>query len=151
MTLVEVLIATAVFALVFGSVTTGLRLATYRAVWATLDIEASRLAEKQMERMQTATFDLSTSPITDQLVSNNFPTVTNAVLWSYTNGPPLLATNWVTINTIPNTTSPQYKVLVSSVKWSYLSKGPFTNSITTIRTMPGTHMVRKGNSPTGSL
>ncbi len=133
MTLVEVLIATAIFALVFGSVITGLKLATYRAVWATLDIEASRLAEKQMERMQAASFDLSTSPVTDQLISNNFPTVTNAVLWSYTNGPPLLATNWVTINTLPSTANPQYKVLVSSVKWSYRNKGPFTNSLTTVR------------------
>jgi type II secretory pathway pseudopilin PulG len=133
MTLIEVLIATGIFALVFGSVITGMKLASYRATWATLSIEAGKLAEQRMERMQTARWDLSTSPVTDELISNNFLIVTNDVLWTYTNGPAVLATNWVTINSLPNTASPQYKVLVSSVKWNYLSKGPFTNTVTTIR------------------
>ena len=135
MTLIEVLIASAIFALVFGSVITGLKLASVRANWATLDIEACKLAEQRMERMQSARWDLSTSPIIDEVVSNNFPVVTNNLLFAYTNGASVLATNWVTINTIPNTnaSSAQYKVLISSVKWSYRGKGPFTNTVTTIR------------------
>ncbi len=135
MTLVEVMIATSIFALVFGSVITGLRLANYRAYWATCSIEAGKLAEQQMEQMQAAQWDITASPVIDQVVSNNF-TNTVSILLTYTNSaPPVLSTNWVTINTIPNTANPMYKVLTSSVAWMFEGKGPYTNSLTTIRAL----------------
>jgi prepilin-type N-terminal cleavage/methylation domain-containing protein len=134
MTLVEVLVATAIFGLVFGSVMTGLSRAIYRANWASCNIEANKLAEQRLEQMQNARWDLTASPTVDQVVSNNFPLVTTSLL-DYKAGGSLIATNWVTINTLPNTNSPQYKILASSVRWSYRGRGPFTNTVTSIRAM----------------
>lgn len=135
MTLVEVMMATCVFALVFGSVITALRLANYRAFWATCDLEAGKQAEQQMEQMQAAQWDITASPTIDEVVSNNF-TNTTSVLLAYTNNaPPVISTNWVTIATLPNTANPLYKVMTSSVAWMFEGKGPYTNSLTTIRAL----------------
>lgn len=132
MTLAEVLIAVAIFAMVFGSVLTGLTQARYRAAWASLNLEASKFAERQLELVQTANWDPTASPAIDEIISNNFPTVT-VDLMDYTGGGLLLATNSVRIDVLPNTGSPQYKVVTSTIVWRYRGRGPFTNIVTSIR------------------
>lgn len=132
MTLAEVLIAIAIFALVFGSVLTGLTQARYRAIWASLSLEAANVAEERCEQIQNAPWDPTASPVIDQVISNNFPTTT-ADLLDYTGGGSLLATNTVRINAMPNTNSPQYKVITCTTVWQYRGRGPFTNSIVNIR------------------
>jgi len=138
MTLVEVMVAIAIFALVFGSVMTGLWQANYRAFWISCDAEAGRLAELRMEQMQSAQWDITASPVIDQLTTNNFTNMTY-VLLSYTNGvSPIVATNWVSISIVTNATYsayPAYKVLSSSVAWTFEGRGPWTNTVTTLRAL----------------
>ena len=132
MTLAEVMIALTVFALVFGSVLTGLTQARYRAIWASLSLEAANFAEQCCEQIQNASWDPTASPAVDQVISNNFPTTTTDLL-DYTGGGSLVATNTVRINAMPNTNSPQYKVITCTTVWEYKGRGPFTNSIVTVR------------------
>ena len=132
MTLAEVLIAIAIFALVFGSVLTGLTQARYRAIWASLSLEAAKFAEERCEQIQNASWDPTATPPTDNVISNNFPTTT-ADLLDYTGGGSLLATNTVRIDAMPNASNPQYKVITCTTVWKYRGRGPFTNSIVNIR------------------
>lgn len=134
MTLVEVMVATTVFGLVFGSVLKGLMVAVYRANWATCSVAATKLAEQRLEQMESARWDPTAVPAIDELVSGNFPTTTASV-FVYKNGGSVIATNWISINILPSTNSPQYKLLYSSVRWSYRGRGPFTNSVFSIRAM----------------
>jgi len=132
MTLAEVMIALTVFAVVFVFLLKGLTQARYRAIWASLNLEATKLSEQRYEQMEGASWDLTTSPVTDQILSTNFPTTTND-LFDYTGGGSLIATTTVQISTLPNTNSPQYRVITCATVWSYRGRGPFTNTIVSIR------------------
>ena len=132
MTLAEVLIAIAIFALVFGSVLTGLTQARYRANWASLNLEAAKFAEQRYEQIQNASWEPTASPAVDEVISNNFPTTT-ANLMDYTARRFLIATNTVRIDALPNASNPQYKVITCTIVWRYRGRGPFTNTIASIR------------------
>lgn len=136
MTLAEVLIAVAIFALVFGSVLTGLTQARYRAAWASLNLEAAKFSERRFEQVQNAPWDPTALIPTNGITSNNFPTVT-VDLMDYTGAGSLLATNTVRIdvqtNVVSTTINTQYMVITSTVVWRYRGRGPFTNMVTSIR------------------
>ena len=132
MTLAEVLIAIAIFALVFGSVLTGLTQARYRANWSSLNLQAAKFAEQRYEQIQSARWEPTASPAVDEVVSKNFPTTT-ANLMDYAAGGSLIATNTVRIDTLPTTANPQYKAITCTVVWQYRGRGPFTNIIASVR------------------
>jgi prepilin-type N-terminal cleavage/methylation domain-containing protein len=135
MTLVEVLVATAVFALVFGSVLTGITQASYRVAWSKYNAAATKFAEQRMEQIQSAPLELVASPPIDAVVTTNFPTdyVDMEHFVGSTNR--VRATRTVTIDAIPNSNpnAMKYKVITVNVFWSYRGRGPFTNTLVTIR------------------
>jgi prepilin-type N-terminal cleavage/methylation domain-containing protein len=134
MTLAEVMIATAIFGLVFGSVLAGLSRATYRANWAACSMEATKLAQQRLEQVYSGQWDRTVTPVIDELVASNFP-LTAVALFTYPTGGSLIATSSVSFTTLPSTNNPSYKVVSSMVTWSYRGRGPFTNNLTTIRTL----------------
>ena len=132
MTLVEVMVATAIFGLIFGSVLTGLWQASYRTTWTTLSVEAARFAEERIEQTQNARWDPTALPVVDEVVSTNFPLRTGA-LFEFSSGGSVLATNTLTITTLTNTYGGTYRAIASTVVWKYRGRGPFTNNVVTIR------------------
>jgi|GEM_PF-449893 len=136
MTLAEVLVGVALFALVFGSVLTGITQANYRAAWSKYNAAATKLAEQRMEQIQSAPLDLAASPPFDALVATNFPPdfVDLEQFVGSTNNN-VRAMRTVTIESVPNANpnAMKYKVITVSVIWSYRGRGPFTNMLVTIR------------------
>lgn len=130
MTLVEVVFAVALFAMVFGTILKGLIQVNLRASWISFDAAASRIAEQRIEQTQNARWEPAT-PI-DELTASNFPTATYVLDTNPGGGTTVLATSVVQITTVTNGTI-VCKVLQSQVTWSFFNRGPFTNSVVTIR------------------
>jgi len=135
MTLVEVLVGTAVFALVFGSVLTGITQASYRIAWSKYNAAATKFAEQRMEQIQSAPLELTATPPIDAVVATNFPTdyVDMEKFVGTTNT--VRAARTVTIDSVPNSNpnALKYKIITVSVVWSYRGRGPFTNMLVTVR------------------
>lgn len=124
MTLVEVLIAIVLFALVFGSIVSGMSLASNRANTIKHTAAAEKLAEQRLEQVLSGLWDLTTVPTVDQVVPANFPADTVS-LSAAGLGPLVNATRTVSITPMPNATSPQYKVVQVRIVWSLGNRGPF--------------------------
>jgi Tfp pilus assembly protein PilV len=130
MTLMEVLVALLLFGVVFATVLKGLIQANMRAAWIACDAAASKIAEQRLEQMQNARWD--TSLAIDEVIQANFPTNVVALDTNPNGGSAIVATSTVQVVTITNSTL-VYKVITSNVRWRYLNRGPFTNSVFTIR------------------
>ncbi|MSR64415.1 MAG: type II secretion system protein [Verrucomicrobiae bacterium] len=130
MTLVEVVLAVGIFGLVFGTVLKGLVQANLRASWISFDTAASRIAEQRIEQAQNARWEPDT-PI-DEVIPSNFPTNTYVLDTNPGGSTTVLATSTIQIASVTNGTI-VYKVLTSEVKWMFLNRGPFTNSVVTVR------------------
>lgn len=133
MSLVEVVLAVAIFAIVFGSVLKGLTQANLRATWIAYDAAASKMAEQRMEQIRNARWDPTTTPAIDEVITNNFSTTAAALDMNGGTGNSIIATSTVQIVPMPNSASPSYKVVRVEVTWSFFSRGPFTNSVLSIR------------------
>ena len=144
-TLVELVIATALSAMMLSGVIYGYCLSASRAEWSSYSLAANSLAMMQLEQTRAAKWDLQAYPQIDELVSTNFPVdrevldipmrATNIV---YSNGIPIsgngvvYATNVTTITYL--TTNPPLKMIRVDCTWMFLKKGPFTNTVVTYRT-----------------
>jgi type II secretory pathway pseudopilin PulG len=135
MTLVEVLVASAIFALVFGSVLTGITQANYRAAWSKYNAAATLAAQQRLEQTMSAPLDLTATPSMDAVVETNFPNDSVDLEQFAGSTNKVCATRTVTIDAVPNSNPKalKYKVITVNVVWSYRGRGPFTNSLTTIR------------------
>jgi Flp pilus assembly protein TadG len=132
-TLVEVLIASLIFAVVFGSILTGLIQSNSRTAWITTDAAASKLAEQRLEQTQNARWDSSAIPPIDEVTSNNFPSLTVTLDNSGGGGNAVVATSTVQVIPLPDASSLAYKVIRSQVTWMLFGRGPFTNTAITLR------------------
>jgi type II secretory pathway pseudopilin PulG len=124
MTLVEVLIAIVLFAVVFGSIVTGLNVASSRANYIKHTAAAEKLAEQRLEQVLSAPWDTTTVPTVDEVIAANFPADTVS-LSAAGLGPTVNATRTVNITPMPNASSPQYKVVQVRIVWSLGNRGPF--------------------------
>jgi len=130
MTLVEVVLAVGLFAIVFATVLKGLVQANLRASWIACDAAANKVAEQRLEQMQNARWDPTIS--IDEVVAANFPTNVVALDTNPNGANTILATSTVQVAMVTNS-SLVYKVITSETRWRFLNRGPFTNSVVTIR------------------
>lgn len=135
-TLAEVVIATALTALVIGGSIYGYVTASQRAEWSAYSLAAQSLAMQRIEQARAAYWDPLALTNTDELVQANFPVVTTNILdipISKTNI--VYATNTTTITVL--STAPPLKMIRVDCSWPFTrSKGPtksFTNTIITYR------------------
>jgi len=131
MTLVEVMIATAIFSMVIGSVLLGIVCTNYRTYWATYDQLATKYASERMEQVRAAQWQPYLTNGVDQLTTSNFPPDTVVLDPLRSGAKPITAERSVSFTTItaPGGTNALYKVVLTSVVWSYRKQGPFTNNM----------------------
>jgi len=124
MTLVEVLIAIMLFAIVFGSIVSGLSVASSRANFIKHSAAAEKLAEQRLEQVMSGLWDTTILPQVDEVVAANFPA--DVVSLSATGlGPQVNATRTVSITPMPSAGNAQYKVIQVRIEWSLGGRGPF--------------------------
>jgi type II secretory pathway pseudopilin PulG len=133
-TLVEVLVAFLVSGLALAGMVSGYILANTSAEKFALSLAANAQASQMMEQMRSATWDISSYPVIDQLNVTNFPNtvVTLESSGDATNGYIVVyATNMPQISTI-SVNPPLRRIRVDCV-WNYRGYQMMTNTIETCR------------------
>jgi Tfp pilus assembly protein PilV len=132
-TLAEVVISAAIAALGIGGMVWGYILTAQRAEWSACSAAAHSLAMGRLEQTRAARWDpLAYPEEVDELVESNFNSNVVAAL-----NLPLAGTNTVDATTTVTikliNTNPPLKMIRVDCVWSVLSRGPFTNTLTTYR------------------
>jgi type II secretory pathway pseudopilin PulG len=130
-TLEEVVVSMGISALTIGGVATGYATTTKRAEWSTYSAAAQSAALLQVEQVRAAKWDPLALPATDELVSANFPVTTVKLDLPGASGTVAYVTNRTTITSL--SMDPPLKLVRVDSTWSFNSRGPFTNTVTTYR------------------
>ena len=130
-TLEEVVVSMAISALTIGGVASGYVTTNKRAEWSTYSAAAQSAALQQIEQARAAKWDPLALPATDELVSANFPVTTAKLDLPGASGTVAYVTNRTTITRL--SVDPPLKLIRVDSSWSFQSRGPFTNSVTTYR------------------
>lgn len=133
-TLAEVVVAVAIVALCFGGVIYGYVLTADRAQWSAYSLAAQSLAMQGVEQARAAKWDPKAWPAVDELGLTNYTEVDT--LDVPVRGQTVLATNYISISLVSQ--DPPLRQLRADCVWSLasgrLSRGPFTNTVVTLRT-----------------
>ncbi len=133
-TLAEVVVAIAVAALSFGGVIFGYVLTADRAEWSAYSLAAQSLAMQGVEQARAAKWDPKSWPPVDELGVTNYTQMD--ILDVPVSGQPVLATNYISIALVSQ--DPPLRQLRADCVWSLAngrrSRGPFTNTVVTLRT-----------------
>jgi len=133
-TLAEVVVSIAVVTLAFGGVIYGYVLTTDRAEWSAYSLAAQSLAMQGVEQARGAKWDPKAWPSVDELGLTNYSQVD--MLDVPISGAPVLATNYVNISLV--SIDPPLRQLRADCVWYFKSgrrsRGPFTNTVVTLRT-----------------
>ena len=131
-TLVEVVTALTIMALVFSGIILGFTTSSKRAEWTAYNLAAQSLAQQGIEQARAAQWDPGATPATDNCVQSNFPTVgTNVMDVPITGTNITYATNTWTISTISTNPYP-LKMIRVDCTWQFGSR-VFTNTVATLR------------------
>jgi type II secretory pathway pseudopilin PulG len=132
-TLVEVLIALGISALSLGAIINGYILSAQTAEWSAYSLAAQSLALQRLEQARAAKWDLDAIPAVDQLVAGSFPPRLEILDIPRSGTNIVYATNITTISTLSVT--PPLKLIRVDCVWRFISRGPFTNTAMTYRTV----------------
>ena len=130
-TLAEVVIATALAALVVGGSIYGYVISAQRAEWSAYSLAAQSLAVQRMEQARAAKWDPLGYPPVDELVSSNFPVQVNVLDIPITKTNIVYGTNYTVITTI--SANPPLKMVKVDCVWPFARRGVFTNTVATYR------------------
>ena len=130
-TLEEVVVSMAISAITIGGVASGYATTTKRAEWSNYSAAAQSAALQQIEQVRAAKWDPAALPATDELVSANFPLTTLKLDLPGANGTVAYVTNRTTITSL--SVNPPLKLVRVESSWSFNSRGPFTNTVSTYR------------------
>ena len=131
MTLVEVLVATAVSGLAMGSLVGGYIFCSASAEKSAISMAANARAMERLEQTRCALWNTSTYPVTDQLAATNFPTEVVTLDLSGAGTGVTYGTNYTVISQV--STSPQVRRIRVDCVWQFRNGQIFTNSIETCR------------------
>jgi prepilin-type N-terminal cleavage/methylation domain-containing protein len=129
--LVEVVVAMGLSAVVIGGCVYGYTLSARRAEWSSYSLAANSLAVQSMEQARAAKWDPMAFPAIDELVATNFPTRIDVLDLPISGTNVTYGTSVVTIATI--SVAPPLKQIRVDTSWSFVGKGAFTNTIVTCR------------------
>ena len=130
-TLVEVVIAMAIAALSLGSIVNGYIISSQRAEWSAYSLAAHSLAMARLEQTRAAKWDPDGIPPADQLTNSPNTVEILDIPRSGTNI--VYATNFMTISTI--SASPPLRMVRVDCVCKFMSRGAFTNTVMTYRTV----------------
>ena len=130
-TLVVVLVAFVISGLALGGMVSGYIFANTSAEKFALSLAANAQASQMMEQMRSATWDISSFPVIDELTASNFPNqvVTLELTGNGTNV--IYATNFAQISTV-SSNPPLRRIRVDTV-WNYRGLQVWTNTIESFR------------------
>lgn len=128
-TLVEVVVAMGLLAIVVHGVIYGYISSARTAEWNCHSLAAQSLASQGVEQARAAKWDPQAWPIVDELPPTNFTQVDTLDI--PVSGQPIYATNYIKITMI-SVTPPLRKIQADCV-WRFMGRGVFTNSIVTLR------------------
>jgi prepilin-type N-terminal cleavage/methylation domain-containing protein len=130
-TLVEVLIASAIAALMMASLIYGYLMSATRAEWSGYSLAAQSLAQQRLEQTRACKWDPDAVPLVDELISSQFP-VRREILDIPISGTNIVyATNFTTITLVNN--DPPLKCIQVDCVWDFRGRRVFTNTVITYR------------------
>jgi hypothetical protein len=134
-TLAEVLVSTAVSCLVFGGIVSGYVKITDHAEWSAYSLAAQSLASQAVEQVRAAKWDPNAWPPVDELGLTEFAKA-EEVNVPLSPGQSVWATNYVSVSVA--SLAPPLRELRADCVWVLPSRGsttrgPFTNSVITLR------------------
>jgi|YNPMSStandDraft_1061717.scaffolds.fasta_scaffold51710_2 type II secretory pathway pseudopilin PulG len=131
LTLVEVMVALGIGAVLYAAILSGYILTTSRAEWTAYWLAAQALATDRLEQTRAAKWDTQAVPPVDQLVPSNFPPRVDILdLPIHGNNIPY-ATSIVSITVL--STNPPLKLIRADAVWSFKHRRTFTNTVITYR------------------
>jgi type II secretory pathway pseudopilin PulG len=130
-TLVEVLISMTILALATVMTINGYVFCSRRAEWSAHSLAAHSLALQRLEQTRAAIWNLTVSPVVDQVVQTNFPSTTNLLDLPVSGTNIFYATNFTTITTV--STAPPLKLVRVDCVWPFIDGRTYTNTLMTYR------------------
>jgi len=128
-TLVEVVVASAIAALLFAGIFQCFNVVARRTQFAAYDMAANACAVQQLEQVFSAQW-VPSSGITTLLTA--YPTqVVTSLYMPNASGGPSLCTNVITVNKISD--NPPYAMIQVSCVWGFVDMGTFTNTVSVLR------------------
>jgi len=122
----------AIAALGIGGMVWGYVMSARRAEWSTCSVAAQVMSMRRLEQTRASKWDPFGYQRVDELVSSNFPTLTQPLDIPFIGTNRVLATNSVWISDL--SVDPPIKVVRVQCVWSLMARGPFTNELITYRT-----------------
>jgi prepilin-type N-terminal cleavage/methylation domain-containing protein len=136
-TLVEVIVALAISALLFAGVIMGFTQSAQRSEWSAYNLAAQSLAQQGLEQARAANWDPQAATPVDNCKATNFPPVgTNMLDVPVAGGKITYATNTWTILNLSTNPYP-LKMIRVDCTWTFIKSGVpsgvFTNTVATLR------------------
>ena len=135
LTLMEVLVSMAVLGMVFAGVIAGLLTCSRSAEWSAHSLAAQSIASQGLEQARAAKWDPQAWPQTigpglaDELGLTSY--VQTATLDVPYQGQPTIVTNYISVTSV--SADPPIRQIRSDCVWTFMSRGPFTNTVITLR------------------
>ncbi len=130
-TLEELVTSIAIASFTIGGIVSGYMGAAQRTEWAAYSQAAQSLAQQRLEQTRAAKWDPFAYPSVDEVVSTNFPDTTLPLdIPLTTNAAP---TAFLKISIVTLSSNPPLKSVVVSSIWSTWKRGPFTNTVSSLR------------------
>ena len=130
-TLTEVVFSLALIGLSAGGIINGYIQSARITDWQARSLAAQSLAMQRVEQCRAAKWDTRSFPVVDQLVSSNFPTVTEQMDLPTVSTNASYATIYTTITAV--STSPPLRMMQADCVWNFPGRGWFTNTVVTYR------------------
>ena len=130
-TLVEVVISMAIAGITITSILVGYVFSAQQLERASCSSAVELLARQRLEQARSAKWDPLANPPVNEMVSANFPVMVSVLDIPVSGNNPLYATNSTTITTVSD--DPPLKMIRVDCAWSFMSRGPFTNTVVTYR------------------
>jgi hypothetical protein len=125
------MLALSIAALTISGVATGYVLAAQQMEQAAASAAAEFMALQRLEQARAAKWDTLANPPVDELAASNFPVAIATLDIPVARNKAHYATNTTTITTV--SADPPLKRIRVDCVWSYMSRGPFTNTVTLCR------------------
>jgi len=129
--LTEVVFSLALIGLTAGGIINGYIQSARVTDWQARSLAAESLAMQRVEQCRAAKWDTRSFPVVDQLVSSNFPTLTEQMDLPTVSTNASYATIYTTISTISS--SPPLRMMQADCVWQFPGRGLFTNTVVTYR------------------
>lgn len=130
-TLVELVITTAVAAVVIGGTIYGYIASARRAEWSAYSLAANSLAMQRIEQARAAKWDPQGYPPMDELVASNFPVRVDILDIPISGTNIAYATSITSIATI--SANPPLKRIRVDTFWPFVGRGFYSNTVVTYR------------------